>query len=76
MKFSAKIFLLPIIILATNVLYRLKEFLATESCDAMQELNSKFNTTEILANGHYCEIIPSCGLEVKETNGSSCILSF
>ena len=61
-------------VLELNNLY--KEYLNTESCESMHELNTQFNTTEILANGHYCEAIKGCGLKIKEVNGSSCILLF
>lgn len=61
-------------ILELNTLY--KEYMKTENCESLETLNREFNMTEILANGHYCEIIPNCGLEIKAMNGSSCILSF
>jgi len=60
-------------ILGLNTIYR--EFLSTEDCKNLNILNKEFNTTEILANGHYCELIESCGWEIKEQKGSSCILS-
>lgn len=60
-------------ILELNTVYR--TFLNTEDCENLNTLNKKFNTTEILANGQYCKIIEDCGWDIKEVNGSSCILN-
>jgi len=61
-------------ILELNSLY--KEYQKTENCESLKRLQSQFNTTEILANGRYCEKIKTCGWKIKEINGSSCILSY
>lgn len=53
-----------------------KDFLKTEDCQDLNIFHNVYNTTEILANGHYCEKISSCGWNTKETNGSSCILNY
>ncbi len=56
-----------------NNLY--KDFLKTESCEDINLFNTQFNTTEILANGHYCKTIASCGWNQTASEGSACILN-
>lgn len=51
------------------------DFYTNENCDALETLNKEFNTNEILANGHYCRAVETCGWKRKATEGSSCILS-
>ena len=46
-------------------------------CNGLDILYSKFNTTEILANGKYCvDIVEDCNWQLRIQHGSACILEF
>ena len=51
------------------------DFYRNGNCEDLDIFTQDFNTTQLLANGKYCEIISDCGWELTKENGDTCILS-